>query len=144
MMTCTRLKICSLFSRNMLIAPHPENLYQTQVFPGIVWGYNNGQLSGDWSNMQIQQSSLAVAIRQASRNLQSILTVLHSLQQQAFFFSGTVFDLNEFPMPTVKNRWQYIHVLHLFGYRIFVLLFFLFYVCLIHNVTQNERCNSFQ
>lgn len=66
--------------RNMLIAPHPENLYQTQVFPGIVWGYNNGQLSGDWSDMQIQQSSLAVAIRQASRNLQSILTVLHSLQ----------------------------------------------------------------
>lgn len=144
MMTCTRLKICSLFSRNMLIAPHPENLYQTQVFPGIVWGYTNGQLSGDWSDMQIQQSSLAVAIRQASRNLQSILTVLHSLQQQAFFFSGTVFDLNEFPMPKEKNRWQYIHVLHLFGYRIFVLLFFLFYVCLIHNVTQNERCNSFQ
>lgn len=144
MMTCTHLKICSLFSRNMLIAPHPENLYQTQVFPGIVWGYTNGQLSGDWSDMQIQQSSLAVAIRQASRNLQSILTVLHSLQQQAFFFSGTVFDLNEFPMPKVKNRWQYIHVLHLFGYRIFVLLFFLFYVCLIHNVTQNERCNSFQ
>lgn len=65
--------------RNMLTAPHPENLYQTQIFPGIVWGYNNGQLSGDWSNMQIQQSSLAVAIRQASSNLQSILTVLHSL-----------------------------------------------------------------
>lgn len=138
MMTCTRLKICSLFSRNMLIAPHPENLYQTQVFPGIVWGYNNGQLSGDWSDMQIQQSSLAVAIRQASRNLQSILTVLHSLQQQALF-SGTVFDLNEFPMPKVRKQMA-IYVLHLFGYRIFVLLFFLFYVCLIHNVTQNEHC----
>lgn len=106
MMTCTRLKICSLFSRNMLIAPHPENLFQTQVFPGIVWGYTNGQLSGDWSDMQIQQSSLAVAIRQASRNLQSILTVLHSLQQQAFFFSGTVFDLNEFSMPKVKKQME--------------------------------------
>lgn len=140
MMTCTRLKICSLFSRNMLIAPHPENLYQTQVFPGIVWGYNNGQLSGDWSDMQIQQSSLAVAIRQASRNLQSILTVLHSLQQQAFFFSGTVFDLNEFPMPKVKKQMEIytcIAFIWLQNICAFVLLFF---VCLVHNVTQNEHC----
>lgn len=144
MMTCTRLKICSLFSRNMLIAPHPENLYQTQVFPGIVWGYNNGQLSGDWSDMQIQQSSLAVAIRQASRNLQSILTVLHSLQQQALFFSGTVFDLNEFPMPKVKKTDGNIYM-----YCIYLVIEYLCFcsfcfVCLIHNVTQNERCNSFQ
>ncbi|XP_022343266.2 putative N-acetylated-alpha-linked acidic dipeptidase [Crassostrea virginica] len=66
--------------RNMLIAPHPENLYETEVFPGIFFAYRQGQVTGDWSGVRIQQSKLAVATRQASNNLQSIMTVLQSLQ----------------------------------------------------------------
>lgn len=74
------LDFFNYFSRNMLIAPHPENLYETEVFPGILFAYRQGQVTGDWSGVGIQQSRLAVATRQASNNLQSIMTVLQSLQ----------------------------------------------------------------
>ncbi|XP_061198017.1 putative N-acetylated-alpha-linked acidic dipeptidase isoform X1 [Saccostrea echinata] len=65
--------------RNVLVAPHPENLYKTQIFPGVIWGFDRGRTTGDWSRMRTQVSLLAVAVRQASYNLQSILTVINSL-----------------------------------------------------------------
>ncbi|KAK3100468.1 hypothetical protein FSP39_020540 [Pinctada imbricata] len=52
--------------RNLLEAPHPENLYETQLFPGVVWTTIKAIETQEWKEVKVQFSLLTLAIREAA------------------------------------------------------------------------------
>ncbi|XP_067658691.1 putative N-acetylated-alpha-linked acidic dipeptidase isoform X1 [Haliotis asinina] len=51
--------------RNVLVSPHPENLNDETVFPGLIWGAIEGRRTGNWDMFRHQLSVLLVCFRQA-------------------------------------------------------------------------------
>ncbi|KAL5013908.1 hypothetical protein ScPMuIL_008178 [Solemya velum] len=67
--------------RNVLVAPHPEDLNTEQIFPGVLHAIGVGEKTGDWSMLQEQVAILVMSLRQAADILKDTLVSISQFDE---------------------------------------------------------------